>query len=159
MINKLVLISILASLCLSDPVDTVTSKVYMDIEIDGEYAGTIVIGLFGKTVPWTSENFRAICTGERGRGVYTGVKMTYKGSKFHRIIDGFMAQGGDFSYGDGTGGEGIYARKFNDENFRIPLDREGLVAMANSGPNTNGSQFFITFAATEWLTGKHVVFG
>ena len=94
MIAKILVIAIFATVCLSETLDTVaevTSKVYLDIEIDGRKAGTIVIGLFGKTVPWTAENFRAICTGERGRGVYTGVKMTYKGSKFHRIIKGFMA--------------------------------------------------------------------
>ena len=133
-------------------------KVALDVTIGGQPAGTLTLELFADVVPKTAENFRALCTGEKGMGK-SGKPLSYAGSPFHRIIPGFMIQGGDFTRGNGTGGESIYGEKFADENFTLKHTGAGMLSMANAGPNTNGSQFFITVAETPWLDGKHVVFG
>ncbi|MEY6432301.1 peptidylprolyl isomerase [Thioalkalicoccus limnaeus] len=133
-------------------------KVALDVTIGGQPAGTVVIELRADVVPRTAENFRSLCTGERGYG-RRGNALAYAGSPFHRIIPGFMVQGGDITRGTGKGGDSIYGGRFPDENFRLRHSGPGIVSMANSGRNTNSSQFFITLNATPHLDGMHVVFG
>ncbi|XP_063480042.1 peptidyl-prolyl cis-trans isomerase A [Symphalangus syndactylus] len=129
----------------------VNPTVFFDITVNGKPLGHVSFKIFADKFSKTAENFRALSIGEKG--------LDYKGSCFHRIIPGFMCQGGDFTYNNGTGGKSLYGEKFDDENFILKHTGPGILSMANAGPNTNGSQFFICTAKTEWLMGKHVVFG
>jgi peptidylprolyl isomerase len=133
-------------------------SVFFDVAIDGKSAGRLVFELRKDVAPKTAENFRQLCTGEAGVGK-SGKPLHFKGSKFHRIIPNFMCQGGDFTHGTGIGGESIYGHKFPDEDFSLKHEGYGVLSMANAGPNTNGSQFFITTVDCPWLDGAHVVFG
>jgi cyclophilin family peptidyl-prolyl cis-trans isomerase len=137
---------------------TPNPRVFFKVSINDKDVGKLVFELRKDIVPQTAENFRQLCVGGPGKAS-TGHPLTFKGSKFHRVIPGFMAQGGDFTRGNGTGGESIYGQKFKDENFKLRHTERGLLSMANAGPNTNGSQFFLTSVPCNWLDGKHVVFG
>lgn len=134
-------------------------RVFFDIQIEKQPAFRLVFELFYKELPKTCLNFLYLCTGEAGKTLNGSTNLHYLNSRFHRVITSFMAQGGDFTAFNGTGGESIYGNKFNDEGFPFNHERPGMLSMANAGPNTNGSQFFITFVPCDWLDGKHMAFG
>ncbi|KAG0171655.1 hypothetical protein DFQ29_008722 [Apophysomyces sp. BC1021] len=134
-------------------------RVFFDIDVDGQRVGRVIMELFADEVPQTAENFRCLCTGEKGLGKVSNMPLHYRGSIFHRVIKGFMIQGGDFTRRNGTGGESIYGAQFPDESFARKHTIHGLLSMANRGPNTQSSQFFVTTRPTPHLDGKHVVFG
>ncbi|WOL19011.1 peptidyl-prolyl cis-trans isomerase CYP19-4-like [Canna indica] len=136
----------------------ITSKVFFDVEISGQPAGRIIMGLYGKIVPKTAENFRALCTGEKGIS-QDGFPLTYKGSPFHRIIPKYVIQGGDFILHNGSAADSIYGGLFDDESFKVHHSKPGILSMANVGPNTNGCQFFIITAPARKLDGRFVAFG
>ncbi|KAM0752060.1 hypothetical protein T439DRAFT_287515 [Meredithblackwellia eburnea MCA 4105] len=136
----------------------VNPRCFLDFQIEGSDVGRVIFELFEDIVPKTTENFKALCTGSAGVNT-AGVPLTYRGSPLHRIIAGFMVQGGDFTLRNGKGGESIYGGTFDDENLSREIDAEGLLVMANRGKNTNGSQFFVSLRPCPHLNGKHVVFG
>ncbi|KAK1443993.1 peptidylpro ismrse like protein [Babesia gibsoni] len=150
-----VLASCLAAFVVADDAANATHHVILNVQKDGEHLGDIKLELYGKVVPRTVANFVGLCKGHERNGKF----YTYKGVPFHRIIPNFMIQGGDIVNRNGTGSISIYGNKFDDENFQLKHEGPGVISMANSGPNTNGSQFFITTVRTQWLDGRHVVFG
>ncbi|WP_439849190.1 peptidylprolyl isomerase [Thioalkalicoccus limnaeus] len=158
MIRRVSVVACVLFFAMAAQAETPNPRVALDISIGGEPAGTLVLELRADVVPRTAENFRALCTGEAGVG-QSGKPLAYAGTPFHRIIPGFMVQGGDFTRHNGTGGESIYGPRFPDENFELKHTGFGILSMANAGPDTNSSQFFITTAKTSWLDGRHVVFG